>query len=118
MTTSGIACKLRRFHHSKALGHAPIIDRNYRAQHEAKAEWAKEVERMKLIHMPDPDDRLFDFRMAERVNARPKDEFGARVVRVRGAIKSHRTPGRRRADSNRRRSQRPRPCILGVPSPA
>ena len=36
--------------HSKALGHAPIIDRNFRAQHEAKAEWAKEVERMKLIH--------------------------------------------------------------------
>ncbi len=30
--------------HSKALGHAPIIDRNFRAQHEAKAEWAKEVE--------------------------------------------------------------------------
>ena len=30
-------------HHSEALGHAPIIDRNYRAQHEAKAEWAKEV---------------------------------------------------------------------------
>ena len=41
---------------SKALGHAPIIDRNFRAQHEAKAEWAEEVERMKLIHMPDPDD--------------------------------------------------------------
>jgi len=74
--------------HSKALGHAPIIDRNFRAQHEAKAEWAKEVERMKLIHMPDPDDRLFVFRtMAERVNARLKDEFGARSVRVRGAIK-------------------------------
>ena len=68
--------------HSEALGHAPIIDRNFRAQHEAKAEWAKEVERMKLIHMPDPDDRLFDFRtMAERVNARLKDEFGARAVR-------------------------------------
>ncbi len=74
--------------HSKVLGHAPIIDRNYRAQHEAKAEWAKEVERMKLIHMLDPDDALFDFRtMAERVNARLKDEFGARVVRVRGAVK-------------------------------
>ena len=29
--------------HSKALGHAPIIDRNFRAQHVAKAEWAKEV---------------------------------------------------------------------------
>src|SRR5208282_4075568 len=74
--------------HSKALGHAPIIDRNFRAQHEAKAEWAKEVERMKLIHMPDPDDVIFNFRtLAERVNARLKDEFGARSVRVRGAIK-------------------------------
>ena len=74
--------------HSKALGHAPVIDRNYRAQHEAKAEWAKEVERMKFINMPDPDDVIFDFRtMAERVNARLKDEFGARFVRVRGAIK-------------------------------
>ena len=74
--------------HSRALGHAPIIDRNFRAQQEAKAEWAKEVERRKLIHMPDPDDVIFDFRtMAERVNARLKDEFGARFVRVRGAIK-------------------------------
>ena len=74
--------------HSKALGHAPIIDRNFRAQHEAKAESAKEVERMKLIHMPDPDDVIFNFRtLAERVNAQLKDEFGARSVRVRGAIK-------------------------------
>ena len=38
--------------------------------------------------MPDPDDVNFDFRtMAERVNARLKDEFGARFMRVRGAIK-------------------------------
>jgi len=74
--------------HGKTLGHVSIIDRNFRAQHEAKAEWAKEVERLKLINMPDPDDVLFDFRtMAERVNARLKDEFGARFVRVRGAIK-------------------------------
>src|SRR6202050_1768063 len=74
--------------HGQALGHMPIIDRNFRAQHEAKAEWAKEVERMKLVHMPDPDDVIFDFRtMAERINARLKDEFGARFVRVRGAIK-------------------------------
>ena len=74
--------------YSKALGHTPIIDRNFRAQHEAKAEWAKQVERMKLIHMPDPDDVIFNFRtLAKRVNARLKDEFGARSVRVRGAIK-------------------------------
>ena len=46
---------------SEALGHMPIIDRNFRAQHEAKAEWAREVERMKLVHMPDPDDIIFDF---------------------------------------------------------
>ena len=43
---------------------------------------------MKFIHLRDPDDALYDFRtMAERVNARLKDEFGGRFVRVRGAIK-------------------------------
>ena len=73
---------------SKALGHVPLIDRNFRAQKEARAECAEEVARMKRVGMPDPDDKLFDFRtMAERVNARLKDEFGARFVRVRGAIK-------------------------------
>ena len=73
---------------SKALGHVPLIDRNFRAQKEARAECAEEVARMKCVDMPDPDDKLFDFRtMAERVNARLKDEFGARFVRVRGAVK-------------------------------
>jgi hypothetical protein len=74
--------------HSRTLGHAPIVDRNFRAQHEVKAEWEREVDRMKFIHMPDPDDVIYDFRtMVERVNARLKDEFGARFLRVRGAIK-------------------------------
>jgi hypothetical protein len=73
---------------SEALGHQPIIDPNYRAAHETKAEWAKEVERMKFVNIPDPDDVIYDFRtMVERVNARLKDEFGARFLRVRGAIK-------------------------------
>ena len=73
---------------SRALGHAPIIDRNFRVQHEVKAEWEREVERMKFIHMPDTADVIYDFRtMVERVNARLKDEFGARFLRVRGAIK-------------------------------
>jgi hypothetical protein len=54
----------------------------------AKAECAKEVARMKFIRLPDPDDALYNFRtMVERVNARLKDEFGGRFVRVRGAIK-------------------------------
>jgi len=74
--------------HSRTLGHAPIVDRNFRADHEAKAEWGREIERLKLIHMPAFDDLIYDFRtMAERVNARLKDEFGARFVRVRGALK-------------------------------
>jgi len=74
--------------HSRTLGHAPIIDRNFRAQQEVKAEWKREFDRMKFIHMPDPDDVIYDFRtMVERVNARLKDEFGARFLRVRGAIK-------------------------------
>ena len=63
---------------SRALGHAPIVDRNFRADHQAKAEWGREVERMKLIHMPNFDDVIYDFRtMAERVNARLKDEFAS-----------------------------------------
>jgi hypothetical protein len=38
--------------------------------------------------MPDFVDVIYDFRtMAERVNARLKDEFGARFLRVRGALK-------------------------------
>ena len=37
---------------SVALGHVPLIDRNFRAQHEAKTECAEEVARMKFIHMP------------------------------------------------------------------
>ena len=75
--------------HSQALGHAPIVDRNFRADHEAKAEWDREVERLKLIHMPDFDDAIYNLRtMAERVNARLKDEFGARFLRVRGAAKA------------------------------
>ena len=73
---------------SVALGRVPLIDRNFRAQHEAKTECAEEVARMKFIHLPDPDDVLYDFRtMVERINGRLKDEFGGRFVRVRGAVK-------------------------------
>ena len=38
--------------------------------------------------MPDFDHLIYDFRtMAERVNARLKDEFGTRFLRVSGALK-------------------------------
>jgi hypothetical protein len=44
--------------------------------------------------MPDPDDVLYNFRtMAERINARLKDEFGGRFLRGarrrQGALPSH-----------------------------
>ena len=76
------------FAQSEALGHVPLIDPNFRGEHDARAEWALEFARRKLIDMPDPDDALYSFRtMVERVNARLKDEFGGKFVRVRGAIK-------------------------------
>ena len=109
---------------SRTLGHAPIVDRNFRADHQAKAEWGREVERLKLIHRPDFDDLIYDFRtMAERVNARLKDEFGARFLRVRGAlkVKCHLMFGivasRRRSDHPCRRLQ-DRPCLTQLGAPA
>lgn len=73
---------------SRALGHVALIDPNFRADHALKAEWAAEVKRCSFINMPDFDDVLYDFRtMVERINARLKDEFGGRFVRVRGAVK-------------------------------
>ena len=74
--------------HSRTLGHTPVIDPNFRANRELKAEWSAETKRRAFINMPDFDDAIYNFRtMAERVNARLKDEFGARFVRVRGAVK-------------------------------
>ena len=100
---------------SRALGHAPIVDRNFRADHEGKAEWGREVERLKLIHMPNFDDLIYDFRtMAERVNARLKDEFAQispRPWRAQGQMPSHvrHRRARRRSDHPRRQLQdRPR----------
>ncbi len=74
--------------HSQTLGHVAVIDPNYRADHALAEEWAAEVKRCDFINMPDCDDAINAFRtMAERVNARLKDEFGGRFVRVRGAVK-------------------------------
>jgi Transposase DDE domain/Transposase domain (DUF772) len=75
--------------HSRALGHMPVIDFNCRNDTDSKAAREAESRRRVLINMPDPDDALYNFRtMAERVNARLKDEFGGRFLRVRGAVKA------------------------------
>lgn len=75
--------------HSRALGHVPVIDFNCRSDTDSKAAREAESKRRILINMPDPDDALYNFRtMAERINARLKDEFGGRFLRVRGAVKA------------------------------
>jgi hypothetical protein len=71
------------FARSEDLGHVAVIDPNFRAQQDLKAEWASECERRKLIAMPDPDDALYDF----RTHGRTRQRQCARFVRVRGAIK-------------------------------
>lgn len=74
--------------HSTLLGHVPIVDHNFRSATDLKDEAKAETKRREFIHMPDPDTLIYNFRtMAERINARLKDEFGGRSVRVRGAVK-------------------------------
>jgi hypothetical protein len=74
--------------HSQKLGHRPIIDINFRTDKDRKAEHQAEAKRRAAINIPDPDEALYNFRtMVERINARLKDEFGGRSVRVRGAAK-------------------------------
>jgi hypothetical protein len=75
--------------HSRALGHMPVIDINFRRDTNGKAERNAEARRLAFINMPDTEDVLYNFRtMVERINARLKDEFGARFLRVRGAAKA------------------------------
>jgi hypothetical protein len=74
--------------HSRSLGHVPIVDKNPRGDKELAYEKKAEAKRQKLIHLESPETIRYKARTnAERVNARMKDEFGARMVRVRGAAK-------------------------------
>ena len=74
--------------YSKSLGHVPIIDINPRGNTKLKEELTAEARRFKLLHFERPEDRRYKERTsAERVNGRLKDEFGGRMVRVRGHIK-------------------------------
>jgi hypothetical protein len=73
---------------SRNLGHIPIIDANPRRDAARKAELEAEQKRRKLLNFTYAEDvRYRERTTVERVNARLKDEFGGRTVRVRGHTK-------------------------------
>jgi len=74
--------------HSEWLGHVPIIDINTRRNTGLKEEISVEARRFELLHFELPEDLRYKERtIVERVYARLKDEFGGRMIRVRGYSK-------------------------------
>lgn len=73
---------------SRQLGHVPLIDVNPRRNQALKEDIAAENKRRRLVgHPPAEVIRYNERSTVERVNARLKDEFGGRMVRVRGHAK-------------------------------
>jgi len=73
---------------SRQLGHIPLIDVNPRRDRCLKNELTAENTRCRLVgHKTAEAIRYNERSTVERVNARLKDEFGGRVVRVRGHAK-------------------------------
>jgi hypothetical protein len=73
---------------SRQLGHVPLIDVNPRRNQALKEEIAAENKRRQLVgHKTAEAVRYNERSTVERVNARLKDEFGGRFVRVRGHAK-------------------------------
>jgi hypothetical protein len=72
----------------RGLGHIPIIDAHPRRDQTQKAELQAEEKRRKLLNYSFAEDvRSRERTTVERVNARLKDEFGGRMIRVRGNAK-------------------------------
>ncbi len=70
---------------SKRLGHIPVIDTNPRRDKELKQARNREARAQRAAGHPDARTVRYRIRtVVERTNARLKDEFGARHVRVRG----------------------------------
>ncbi len=73
---------------SRELGHVPLIDVHPRRNLVLKNELAAEKKRCRRVgHKTAETVRYNERSTVERVNARLKDEFGGRVVRVRGHAK-------------------------------
>ena len=74
--------------HSRSLGHIPIIDAHPRRDAAQKTELHAEEKRRRLLNFNYAEDvRYRERTTVERVNARLKDEFGGRTIRVRGNAK-------------------------------
>jgi hypothetical protein len=74
--------------HSRSLEHVPIIDINPRGNKKRKIELKEEAQRFGVINFINPADTRYNERSnVERVNGRLKDEFGGKMVRVRGYAK-------------------------------
>jgi len=72
----------------RGLGHIPIIDAHPRRDASQKAELQAEAKRQKLLNFNYAEGvRYRERTTVERVNARLKDEFGGRTIRVRGNAK-------------------------------
>ena len=70
------------------LGHVPIIDAHPRRDAAQKTELQAEAQRQKLLNYNYAEQvRYRERTTVERVNARLKDEFGGRLIRVRGNAK-------------------------------
>jgi len=76
------------YEHSRSLGHVPLIDKNPRRNKALADELEAELKRQKLINLVSPEKIRYNERTTvERGNARLKDEFGGRMIRVRGNSK-------------------------------
>lgn len=74
--------------YSRSCGHVPIIDINPRRNLELKKELEAESKVRKFLHWKTPEEIRYNERTtAERANARLKDDFGGRMVRVKGDVK-------------------------------
>ena len=83
----------RRLHrHGEQSGHVPIIDVNPRRDKALKELKEMEPKARANVNIPDPKAIRYSNRSTvERVNARLKDEFGGRHVRVGATRRSSRT---------------------------
>lgn len=74
--------------HSRSLNHVPLIDINPRRNTELKEGLKSESKARKTLNWePAEANRYNERSRAERTNARLKDEFGGRNIRVKGATK-------------------------------